>query len=161
VVQDLGYWSLLDLGRSRFTTVRRGPLRGLVSATVPLDCLEIVRERVERDSVHAGPTRTMFLDCQACAACCRDNRVEIKSSDVLRFERAGRAELLHPPYTRMDGEKVVLRLLRSKDCRHLRKDHRCAIYDLRPDSCRTFPPASEGCLFSREAELGIVDGARG
>jgi Fe-S-cluster containining protein len=101
----------------------------------------------------------MFLDCETCAACCRDNRVELEEQDIERFERANRAELARPPYTRKEGKKVVLRLLRSRDCRHLGADRRCGIYDLRPESCRVFPPASEGCLFSRESELGIFDGA--
>jgi uncharacterized protein len=143
--ESLGYWALLDMGRTEWSTVRAGPLRGLAVAPVPRDCVDLVRDRVARDSVHRRSTRTMLLDCEQCAACCRANRVEIAL----------------PPYTRRDGKKVVLRLLRSKDCRHLRSDKRCAIYPLRPNACRTFPAGSEGCLFSREEELGLVDGASG
>jgi hypothetical protein len=101
----------------------------------------------------------MLLDCQACAACCRDNRVELEKGDIERFQRANRSELARPPYARKDGKKVVLRLLLSRDCRHLGADKSCGIYDIRPESCRVFPPGSEGCLYSREIELGIVDGA--
>ena len=37
----------------------------------------------------------------------------------------------------------------------------CAIYDARPDACRSFRPGSEGCLEAREAlGLGRVGGAR-
>jgi uncharacterized protein len=158
--KDLGYWSLLDLRRSRWSTVRSGPLRGLAAARIPGDCLDIVRERIVRDSIHLGAKRMMHLDCQKCAACCRKNRVELVKVDFARFRRAGRMDLVRPPYVRRDGNKLVLRLLQSKDCRHLQQDNRCAIYELRPESCRTFPPGSEGCLFSREEELGIVDGVR-
>jgi Fe-S-cluster containining protein len=158
--KDLGYWALLDMGRTEWSTVRAGPLRGLAVAPIPRDCVELVRDRVIRDSVHRRSTRTMFLDCEQCAACCRDNRVELDKDDMARFRRAGRPELGLPPYVRKDGRKIILRLLRSKDCRHLQSDKRCGIYPLRPGSCRTFPAGSEGCLFSREEELGIVDGAR-
>jgi Fe-S-cluster containining protein len=155
---DLGYWSLLDLGLTRWSTIQRGPLRGLAFARVRGDAVEIVRDRVDRDSVHPGSTRTMQLDCKACAACCRDNRVEIERADLARFRRAGRPELGRAPYARKRDGKLVLQLLRSRDCRHLTREKECAIYELRPDSCRSFPPGSEGCLFSREEELGVVDG---
>jgi Fe-S-cluster containining protein len=155
---DLGVWSLLDMGKQRWNLEKRGPLRGLATASVPRDCLELVGDRIERDSVHPGATRTMYLDCEACAACCRKNHVELERADIRRFRDAGREELLRPPFTRRDGNKLVLRLLRSGDCRHLRVDLRCSIYAIRPEACRTFPPGSEGCLFSREEELGVVDG---
>jgi Fe-S-cluster containining protein len=100
----------------------------------------------------------MHLDCRTCAACCRNNRVELVRKDVARFRAAGREEFLRSPFTRKDGGKLVLRLLRSGDCRHLRADRLCAIYEERPEACRTFPPGSEGCLFSREEELGVSDG---
>jgi Fe-S-cluster containining protein len=156
---DLGVWSLLDLRKQRWVVENRGPLRGLATAGVPSDCFELVRERVARDSVHRGSTRTMQLDCETCAACCRKNYVELTRPDITRFKTAGRDDLLGAPYTRKKGGKLVLRLLRSGDCRHLRADLRCNIYELRPEACRTFPPGSEGCLFSREDGLGIVDGA--
>ena len=155
---DLGHWSILDLGLARWLIVKRGPLRGLAFAWIPPDGIGIVEDRIARDSIHPHATRTMLLDCRECAACCRDNRVELKAPDVARFRRAGRPELARAPYVRRDGQKLVLRLLRSRNCRHLTRDRSCAIYELRPDSCRSFPPGSEGCLFSREEELGVVDG---
>jgi hypothetical protein len=157
--RDLGYWAILDMGRTAWSKAKSGALRGLAVAPVPRDCVDLVKERVERDSVHRGATRAMLLDCEACAACCRDNRVELEKQDIERFARANRPELARPPYTRKDGKKIVLRLLLSRDCRHLRADRRCGIYEIRPESCRVFPPGSEGCLYSREAELGISDGA--
>jgi Fe-S-cluster containining protein len=158
--KDLGYWALLDLGRTEWSVVRAGPLRGLAMAPVPRDCVDLVKDRVARDAEHLGSTRAMLLDCQTCAACCRDNRVEIDKDDIERFRRGGRPDLARAPYVRRDGKKLVLRLLRSKDCRHLLSDKRCGIYPMRPDSCRSFPAGSEGCLFAREEELGIVDGVR-
>jgi hypothetical protein len=159
--RDLGYWSLLDLGKDRWTREKSGPLRGLAVAPVARDSVDIVKRRAARDAVHPGATRRVRFDCETCAACCRDNKVVLEPIDFQRFKAAGREELARPPFTRKDGDRVVLRLLRSRDCRHLQADKRCGIYIIRPDSCRSFPVASEGCLYSREVELGLVDGAPG
>lgn len=157
---DLGWWSVLDLGRSDYSVARTGPFAGMGLLRVPHDCYSIVRQRVVRDSVHAGPTREIDLDCLACGACCRDNRVELASEDITRFEDAGRGELARPPYARRVDGKMVLTLRKDKNCAHLGSDNRCGVYAIRPDACRTFPPASECCLSSREEEMGLVDGAR-
>jgi Fe-S-cluster containining protein len=156
---DLGWWSVLDMGRSEYRVARRGPFAGMAYIRVPHDCYALVRERVVRDSVHPGATRTIELDCLSCGACCRANRVELEPKDVERFERAGRGELARPPYARRDDGALVLVLRRDKRCKHLGDDNRCAIYEIRPDACSTFPVGSECCLSSREQELGIVDGA--
>ena len=157
--KDLGYWSLLDLGVDSFKRARAGTFRGLVVHRVEKDAVEIVRRRALRDSVHPRATRKIRLDCESCASCCRDNNVILEPVDFARFKNAGREDLGRPPYTRRDGERVVLRLLKSRDCRHLGADKRCGIYPLRPESCRSFPAGSESCLYSREVELGLVDGA--
>ncbi len=155
---DLGVWALLDMELKRWSVESRGLLKGLATCNIPRDCLDLVRDRVERDSVHPGTTRVMHLDCEECAACCRKNHVILEKKDITRFQAAGRKDLLRPPFTRRAGNKLVLRLLRAGDCRHLQTDRRCGIYELRPEACRSFPPGSEGCLFSREEEFG-VDGA--
>jgi Fe-S-cluster containining protein len=157
---DLGYWSALDMGRTEFSTAKRGPFAGMGFVRVPHDCYSIVRDRVVRDSVHEGPTRTIELDCLACGACCKDNRVELDDKDVDRFEQAGRGELARPPYARRDDGALVLVLQRDKRCKHLADDNRCSIYAIRPGACSTFPVGSECCLSSREEELDVVDGAR-
>jgi hypothetical protein len=157
---DLGRWSVLDLGRSDYRVATRGAFAGMAYLRVPHDCYSIVRERIVRDSVHPGPTREVMLDCLACAACCKDNRVELDDEDVTRFERAGRAELARPPYARRENGTIVLLLRRDKRCKHLGEQNQCAIYEIRPNACSTFPPGSECCLSAREEEKGIVDGAR-
>jgi len=160
-VMDLGRWSILDMDKSRYGIVRKGPLRGLATAPIEQDTLDLVRERATRDSVHRGPLRTMNLDCLECGACCKSNDVILERVDERRFVRAGRPELLRRPFTRRNGEgKLALRVLKSGDCRHLGKDNKCAVYAFRPDACSQFPPGSECCLFAREEELGIVDGVR-
>jgi Fe-S-cluster containining protein len=157
---DLGRWAMLDMGRWNFAIVKRGPMNGLAFMRVPRELLEIVRHRTERDSSLPGPTHAMRLDCLACGACCRANEVVLEDVDVERFEKAGRGELAKRPYTRRhrDG-RVILTLRKDGRCHHLADDNRCDIYALRPEACSTFPVASEGCLFSREDELGIYEGA--
>jgi Fe-S-cluster containining protein len=156
---DLGWWSVLDLGRSRYLTPRSGPFAGLAYLRVSHDAYGIVRERAERDSVHAGPTRSIELDCLECGACCKDNRVELEDQDLARFDKAGRGDLARSPFAKRDDGKLVLVLQKDKRCKHLGRDNCCAIYPIRPDACSTFPPASECCLSAREEELGIIDGA--
>ncbi|MDP9150498.1 MAG: YkgJ family cysteine cluster protein [Myxococcota bacterium] len=158
---DLGRWSALDLGRSEFEVAKKGPFVGMAYLRIPHDCYAIVRERVLRDSVHPEAKREMALDCLLCAACCRDNRVELDSDDVARFVDAGRGELARMPYARREDGTIVLVLRKDKRCKHLEEDNRCGVYALRPSACSTFPPGSECCLSSREAELGVVDGAEG
>jgi Fe-S-cluster containining protein len=157
---DLGRWSALDLARSDFSVATRGTFLGMAYIRIPHDCYAIVRARVTRDSVHPEPTRRLLLDCLECAACCKDNRVELDGDDVERFEKAGRAELARPPYARREDGSIVLVLRRDKCCKHLAADNRCDIYAFRPSACSTFPPGSECCLSSREEELDVVDGAR-
>jgi hypothetical protein len=156
---DLGWWAVLDLGRSDYSVARSGPFAGMGFLRVPHDCYSIVRDRVVRDSIHPEPTRELDLDCLACGACCRDNRVELCDRDVERFVGARRAELARPPYARRQDGRLVLTLRSDRGCRHLGSDNRCAIYPIRPDACSTFPAGSECCLSSREDEMGIVDGA--
>jgi hypothetical protein len=156
---DLGRWSALDLGRSDYSVAGRGTFAGMAYLRVPHDCYSIVRERTVRDSIHPHPTRELVLDCLACAACCKDNCVELDDDDVARFERAGRGELARAPYARKNDGTIVLVLRKDKRCKHLANDNKCDIYAIRPSACSTFPPGSECCLSSREAELGIVDGA--
>jgi uncharacterized protein len=156
---DLGEWSILDLGKSRYEVVRRGVLAGLAISPVPKDCLGIVRDRAARDLVHAGPTRHLLLDCLACGACCRENSVHLDSADIRRFERADRAELTRMPYARRRDGKLTLRLTKERRCRLLGRDNRCGIYEIRPEMCRVFPMGSECCLSARAEEFGIYDGA--
>ena len=156
---DLGWWSILDLGRSEYRVARAGPLAGIAYLRVPHEGYWIVRQRILRDSIHPGPQREIELDCLACGACCKDNRVELEEADVARFGEAGRGELAGRPYAKRDDGRLVLVLRKDKRCKHLAADNYCGIYAIRPNACSTFPPGSECCLSAREEELGIIDGA--
>jgi len=156
----LGRWAILDLGKSSYGVAKKGALRGLVTTPVPNDCLDIVREWATRDSIHRGPLRAMNLDCRECGACCKDNEVILEKQDFRRARRGNVLQKLQPPYTRKHRGKLMLRVLGNGRCTHLGAGNSCGIYTHRPDACRYFPAGSECCLFAREEELGIVDGAR-
>lgn len=158
---DLALFSILDLLKQRWNVPKTGPFRGLATCLVPKDCHRIVKERAWRDSVFPGATRKVDFDCLKCGACCKDNEVLLEDVDLQRFRDAGRVDLTRAPLTRKRADgKVVLTLLKSKRCRHLRVDLKCSIYAIRPDPCSSFPVASEGCLFARFEAFGWVDGAR-
>ncbi len=155
----LGRWAIMDLGKSSYGFARKGPLRGLVTSPVPEDTLDIVREWATRDSIHPKPKRTIHLDCLECGACCRDNEVVLEKQDARRFRRAGLEKMMKPPFARRHDGRLMLKVLANDKCTNLERDNKCAIYEARPDACRFFPAASECCLFAREEELGIIDGA--
>jgi uncharacterized protein len=157
---DFGAWAVYDMGKWRWKVEKTGALRGLATTLVPRDCLWIVRRRTERDAIHPGSKRKVAFDCTRCAACCQDNEVILQEADIARFKQAGRGELAKPPYAKRhkDG-RIILTLLDSKRCRHLAKDNRCSIYEIRPHPCSEFPMGSECCLFAREDILKIHDGA--
>jgi uncharacterized protein len=157
--RDLAYHAILDLGKQRYEVSTRGVTKGLAVTLVPRDCNQIVRDRIARDRVHPGPTRTLSLDCRECAACCYSNRVVLDDADVQRFRRGGRAELAERPYVRRSQGQIVLRLAPDRACLHLAADNRCGIYAIRPEMCRTFPVGSECCLSARAEEYGLYDGA--
>ncbi len=159
-MDDVGFWSILDLGGTRYTMQSKGALRGLATFIVPKDCHGVVRRRTERDSIHAKPTRKVAFDCLECGACCRDNEVLLYDDDARRLVRGGRADVTKPPYARRrkDGKLVLTLLPATKACHHLADDNKCGIYPLRPDSCSQFPMGSECCMFAREDELQLYDG---
>lgn len=156
---DFGLWSLYDMGKFRWEEHRSGAFKGLASARIARDCLWIVKRRVERDSIHPGPTRKVSWDCQDCAACCRDNEVLLQPDDIERLKSGGLAHITKAPYARRlkDG-RIMLTLLDNKRCRHLARDNRCKIYEHRPYSCSEFPMGSECCIFAREDVLNLHDG---
>jgi uncharacterized protein len=154
---EMSQWALLAINVHR-AGAPGGPLEGLAVARVKPKDRAIIREWCERDGASPRSTRSMDLDCSACGACCRDNRVVIEKHDVARWDRAGRRDLAAPPYVRSSRGTVLLRLATDGSCVHLEQPHnRCSIYDMRPDNCRAFPIGSEACLAARLDTLGIVD----
>jgi Fe-S-cluster containining protein len=116
-----------------------------------------IREWCERDSTCPGHTRQVELDCLACGACCRDNRVVLEPYDRVLWRQSGRPDLAERPYVRTAKGVMLLCLTADGACVHLGPGNRCAIYRLRPGNCRSFPAGSEACLAARLDTLGIVD----
>ena len=67
---------------------------------------DIVREWCARDAGQPRSTRTMKLDCLACGACCRDNRVVLEKPDLARWRRAARHDLLDRAYQLAERPEV-------------------------------------------------------
>ncbi len=151
---ELSAWALLDLGVAVTDVPTDGPAAGLAVVTLPARLRDLVTRWCERDSAVATDTLTEVLDCRACAACCRRNRVVLEAPDLARWRDAGRKDLTAHPYVRTARGTTLLRVLRGGDCMHLRGND-CGIYALRPDNCRDFPAGSEPCLGARDEAAGL------
>ncbi len=80
-------------------------------------------------------------DCLQCANCCRRSLAVFSRSDVRRAAK-------YLGLTSKEFIRCYLRyhpsydfLIRKLPCPFLQADNRCAIYSVRPDGCRTYPPA--------------------
>ena len=157
---ELARWAIFAIEQKNWRRVTDGPAKGLATARIKEPYEGSVLDWCARDAVHEGATRTVELDCLACAACCHDSNVVLDDADLDRFRDAGRPELAKPQYVKRarDG-KITLRFLGPGPCQHLREDKACAIYSIRPDNCRVFVQGSEACLAAREDTLGLRDGA--
>lgn len=158
-ITELGLWALLAIEQQRWRRVVDGPAQGLATARVRPHFEGSVLDWCDRDGVHPGPTRSVALDCLACAACCHEANVLLDEADFERWTDAGRGDLVSRAYIRRarDG-KVTLRFAASGRCQHLGLDKKCGIYEIRPDNCRAFVVGSEACLAAREDTLGLRDG---
>jgi Fe-S-cluster containining protein len=90
------------------------------------------------------------LDCLACGACCRE------AYDSVPVTEADEVLRVHPELIRRDGDWVDLQRVPSPTgcgtrCVALRGDgpFTCAIYAVRPQTCRDVEQGEAGCLFAR------------
>jgi len=153
---EMALWALLSLNIRRWGSARSGPAKKLAAVRVREEHRDIIREWCERDAGEPESTRVMKLDCLACGACCRDNRVVVEPHDLARFRRAKRLDLLGKAYLRRANGTVLLKL-KGNACVHLGTKNMCQIYPLRPDNCSAFPVGSESCLAARLDTLDIID----
>jgi len=120
-----------------------------------------VLEWCDRDAEHDGPTREMALDCLACGACCHDSNVILFNSDLKRFKKAGRKDLLKKQHIKhKKNGQIVLRFPKNGPCQQLRKNLMCRVYEIRPFNCRVFPIGTEACLAARELTRDWRDDAQ-
>ncbi len=84
-----------------------------------------------------------ITDCLSCANCCKTTPALITRQDVKRIAR-----FLHMPasqflklyiITDFDGEMMM----KNVPCVFLNSENYCAIYEVRPESCRRFPHTDE------------------
>lgn len=158
-ITELGLWSLLAIEQRRWVRVKTGAATGLATAKVSAKFAGSVIDWCDRDSIHAGSTRKIELDCLKCAACCHEANVVMDEADLDRFREGGRPDLVHRDYIKRSRDgRITLRFAPSGRCQHLR-GKKCSIYTIRPDNCRVFVVGSEACLAAREDTLKLRDGA--
>lgn len=99
------------------------------------------------------------LDCLKCGACCRtghDGRILVPASDILRWKRMGREDLIEQLQPGHFGE-MAFATKADGSCVHLGTEelpHACRIYELRGTTCHEFEKGSWQCLeFRRDAGL--------
>jgi Fe-S-cluster containining protein len=99
------------------------------------------------------------LDCLACGACCRqasDGRILVPEQDIVRWRRAGRADLVARLVPGHFGE-LAFAYTDEGACVHLGTAscaNACSIYEERGTTCREFERGSWQCLeFRRDAGL--------
>jgi len=81
------------------------------------------------------------INCLNCANCCRTSLAVFGPKDVARISKhfsMSKKEFIkkyldpHPDYDY---------LINTLPCPFLAKDNKCTIYEIRPEGCRTYPPA--------------------
>lgn len=145
---ELCAWALMDLDVRAPKRVADGPAAGLTWTALTDGQKYLVRRWLKRDRAVTSPTVGEPLDCMACGACCRKNKVILEEDDLARWRDVGRPELGERPYVKRHRGRRLLVLRDDGDCQHL-TDNACGIYLIRPDNCRAFPAGSEPCLSSR------------
>lgn len=87
--------------------------------------------------------------CDYCTAkCCRYFALPIDAPETVRDWDFIRWFLLHDRAT-VFVEDESWYLLVHTECKHLRPDHRCGIYDTRPEICREY--STDNCEFDEDA----------
>jgi Fe-S-cluster containining protein len=90
------------------------------------------------------------LDCLACGVCCReasDGRILVPAEDLVRWKRAGRADLLVALVPGHFGELAFASTAEGA-CVHLgtpANKNACRIYEDRGTTCRDFEKGSWQC----------------
>ena len=81
------------------------------------------------------------VDCLDCANCCKKMTPTFKKSEIKRIAlHVGLTPKEYfDKYLEVDSDNGDI-VNKSTPCQHLNmKDHKCDVYELRPDDCRLFP----------------------
>jgi Fe-S-cluster containining protein len=89
------------------------------------------------------------INCQNCAACCKNYSPRFKTPDIKRISKhlkLREAEFIDK-YLKIDedGDYVV----KQTPCPFLGADNYCTIYEVRPSDCARFPYTNEDVLLKR------------
>ncbi len=100
-------------------------------------------------------------ECDKCGACCKGHLiVEAYDLDVLREPHLAAAdigewtrEMVHQELmAELEQEGKCLVIAGGEECKFLRGNSMCAIYQTRPNVCVALPPGSDQCNQAREAD---------
>lgn len=86
----------------------------------------------------------MLFRCRKCGNCCRSVQVPITYSDIKRWKREQRWDILAEVRWMVDEKRnlelpVFIRSAINNVCPFLSRSNRCKIYETRPRVCRDFP----------------------
>jgi Fe-S-cluster containining protein len=137
---NLSCWPPIWIGRPSPSGARIGIAQGT----------EGITRRVTTEAV---------FECRECAACCRDasdGRVLVNATDLVRWKRNGRRDLLAALVPGHFGQPA-LPAQHDGSCRYLGTPHSpldCSIYDDRGSACRAVEPGSPQCRqYRRSARM--------
>ena len=104
------------------------------------------------------PAPTPRFDCRRCGACChaREGTILVSDSDLLRWQRAGREDILSRLAPGHFGQQAFAMSARGA-CVHLgtaESPFDCSIYPDRAEVCRAFEVGNPQCLEARR-ERGL------
>ena len=97
------------------------------------------------------------IDCTECGNCCIELETSFQIQEIDRLTKSlniDKEEFINRS-TKTDqyGDPNIL-YLNSKPCQFL-KDHKCAIYELRPEECNSYPYLHKDNFISRL--LGVIE----
>ncbi len=96
--------------------------------------------------------------CRRCGACCSGLLiVEAGVEDVEREPRIEQECLLLDGHGSIPRDQATWSVACGVACGFLGSDHKCGIYDTRPDECRGFLAGGEQCLRTRAEAFAMVN----
>lgn len=111
--------------------------------------LPVPKEEIYAELLKAHSEVFAIIDCLKCANCCRTTPAIVTKSDVNRlakhFNQSPKQFIRQNVLTDINGDMVF----NGVPCRFLNDDNTCAVYNIRPESCRRYPHTDEADFGSR------------
>lgn len=77
--------------------------------------------------------------CGNCHNCCRGTLVRVKSSDIKRWKKQQRYDIILCVERWVDNSAFLIHKPKSQDCIFLKQGFGCIVHETRPDVCKKFP----------------------